>query len=127
MVILDKIGYSVNALRSNIDNQELSSYTNFIVDCLFDANKYFNDQEPWKKKSDIKRLNTIVYVSLEVIRKISVLLNPIIPETSLKVLGIFNLKQNHLLFESIKNHESLNSNDKINKIDILIKKIEKND
>lgn len=127
LVIMDKIGNSVDALRSNIDNQELSSYTNFIVDCLFDANKYFNDQEPWKKKSDIKRLNTIVYVSLEVIRKISILLNPIIPETSLKVLGIFNLKQNDLLFESIKNHESLKSNDKIKKIDILIKKIEKND
>ena len=127
LIILDKISDSAESLRSNIDNQELSTYTNFIVDCLFDANKYFNDQEPWKKKSDIKRLNTIVYVSLEIIRKISILLNPIIPQTSLKVLEIFNLKQNDILFESIKNHESLNSNDKINKIDILIKKIEKND
>ena len=114
-------------LSDGSSDQELSLYTNFIVDCLFDANKYFNDQEPWKKKSDIKRLNTIVYVSLEIIRKVSILLNPIIPQTSLKVLEIFNLKQNDILFESIKNHESLNSNDKINKIDILIKKIEKND
>jgi len=127
LLILDKISDNAESLRSNIDNQELSTYTNFIVDCLFDANKYFNDQEPWKKKSDIKRLNTIVYVSLEIIRKVSILLNPIIPQTSLKVLEIFNLKQNDILFESIKNHESLNSNDKINKIDILIKKIEKND
>ena len=123
--ILKKIGDSASLLRSNIDNQELSLYANFIVDCLFDANKYFNDQEPWKKKSDIKRLNTIVYVSLEIIRKISILLNPIIPETSLKVLEIFNLKQNDISFESIENHESLICNDKIKKIDILIKKIEK--
>jgi len=125
--ILNKIGESTDSLRSNIDNQELSTYTNFIVDCLFDANKYFNDQEPWRKKNDIKRLNTIVYVALEIIRKISILLNPIIPETSLKVLEIFNFKQDDLLFDSIKNHESLKSNDKIKKIDILIKKIEKND
>tara|TARA_B100000579_G_scaffold155363_1_gene126401 strand:- start:539 stop:2077 length:1539 start_codon:yes stop_codon:yes gene_type:complete len=125
--ILKKIGDCASTLRSNIDNQELSLYANFIVDCLFDANKYFNDQEPWKKKSDIKRLNTIVYVSLEIIRKISILLNPIIPETSLKVLEIFNLKQNDISFESIENHESLKINDKIKKIDILIKKIEKND
>jgi len=127
LILLDKIGNNADVLRSNIDNQELNSYTNFIVDCLFDANKYFNDQEPWKKKSDIKRLNTIVYVSMEIIRKISILLNPIIPETSLKVLEIFNLKQNDLIFESIKNHESLKSNNKIKKIDILIKKIEKHD
>ena len=127
LIILDKIGNNADSLRSYIDNQELSSYTNFIVDCLFDANKYFNDQEPWKKKSDVKRLNTIVYVSLEIIRKISILLNPIMPETSLKVLEIFHLKQDDISFDSIKNHKSLKSNDKIKKIDILIKKIEKND
>ena len=72
-------------------------------------------------------MNTIVYVSLEIIRKISILLNPIIPQTSLKVLEIFHLKQEDISFDSIKNHKSLNSNDKIKKIDILIKKIEKND
>jgi len=127
LVLLNKIGDNIKSLKLNIDKQELNLYTNFIVDCLFDANKYFNDQEPWKKKSDIKRLNTIVYVSLEIIRKISILLNPIIPETSLKVLGVFNLKQNDLKFDSIKDHENLKPNDKIKKIDILFKKIEKND
>ena len=125
--LLNKISDNVNSLRSHIDNQELSAYTNFIVDRLFDANKYFNDQEPWKKKSDIMRLNTIVYVSLEIIRKISILLNPIIPDTSLKVLEVFNLKQKDINFESIINHEYLKSNSEIKKIDILFKKIEKND
>ena len=127
LVLLNKIGDNIKSLRLNIDKQELNSYVNFIVDCLFDANKYFNDQEPWKKKSDTKRLNTIVYVSLEVIRKISILLNPIIPETTLKVLKIFNLKQNDLKFDSIKDHENLKPNNKIKKIDILFKKIDKND
>ncbi len=127
LTILNKISDNMDSLRSNIDNQELNIYTNFIVDCLFDANKYFNDQEPWKKKSDIKRLNTIVYVSLEIIRKISILLNPIIPDTSLKVLKIFNLNQKNINFDSIKNHETLLSNSKIEKINILFKKIEKND
>ena len=125
--LLNKVSDHINTLRSYVNNQELNSYTNFIVDCLFDANKYFNDQEPWKKKSDIKRLNTIMYVSLEIIRKISILLNPIIPDTTLKVLGIFNLKQNDLEFNSITNHESLKSNNKIKKIDILFKKIVNND
>jgi len=125
--ILNKVGNNVNTLRSYIDNQELNLYTNFIVNCLFDANKYFNDQEPWKKKSDIVRLNTIMYVSLEIIRKISILLNPIMPETSLKVLEIFNLKQKDITLESIGNHENLKPDTKIKKIDILFKKIEKDD
>ena len=33
-----------------IDEQNINLYINFIVDRLFAANKYFNDQEPWKKK-----------------------------------------------------------------------------
>jgi len=127
LALLNKVSDSLNLLRSYIDKQQLNLYTNFIVDCLFDTNKYFNDQEPWKKKNDIKRLNTVVYVSLEMIRKISILLNPIIPETSLKVLDIFNLKQNIIKFDSLKNHKSLVAKNKIKKIDILFKKIEKND
>ncbi len=125
--ILNKVGGDLDTLRSYIDNQELNLYTNFIVDCLFESNKYFNDQEPWKKKSDINRLNTIIYVSLEIIRKISILLNPIMPDSTLKVLNIFNLKQSDLNFSSISDHDSLNINSSINKINILFKKIEKND
>ena len=101
---------------------------NIIVENLFAANKYFNDEAPWNKKSDIKRLNTIVYVSLEVIRKISIMLYPIIPSSSLKALKIFNIEEKNISFESIKNHNVLIPNDKINKIDILFKKIDsKND
>ena len=127
LIILNKISDALDTLRLNIDNQELSIYTNFIVDCLFDSNKYFNDQAPWEKKNDIKRLNTIVYVSLEILRKISILLNPIIPETSLKVLKIFNLNQSNINLDSLKNHEILSVDSKIEKISILFKKIEKND
>ena len=80
-----------------------------------------------KKKSNLVRLNTIVYVSLETIRKISIMLYPIIPDSSLKVLDVFGLNVNNIKFESIKNHEELIINNKIKKIEILFKKIENND
>ena len=90
---------------------------------MFAANKYFNDQEPWNKKNDLDRLNTIIYVSLELIRKISILMYPIIPETSLKALNIFNIKEKDIIFNSLINNEFLKQGMKINKINILIKKI----
>ena len=97
----------------------------FIVDRLFSANKYFNDQEPWKKKDDRLRLNTIVYTALELIRKITILLYPVMPETSLKVLNVFDETENSIDFTSIDNNEILKKDLKINKLDILFKKIEK--
>ncbi len=125
--ILDIYNSNFSNLISYINKQNLNSYVNFIQEQLFSANKYFNDQEPWKKKTDIKRLNTIIYVSLELIRKISIMLYPIIPGTALKVLQIFNITEKQIDFNSIKNHEVLKKNIDINKISILFKKIEKND
>ncbi len=118
---------SFNKLIDSIDNQNINFYVNFIQDQLFAANKYFNDQEPWKKKEDLIRLNTILYVSIELIRKISIMLYPIIPDSSLKALKIFNISEDKIDFNSIKVHENLKKNDKLNKISILFKKIEKND
>ena len=104
--------------------QNVNAYIDFIVNQLFKSNKYFNDQEPWKKKNDTKRLNTIVYVSLELIRKTSILLYPIIPETSLKVLSIFGISEDEISFESILDNDFLTPNIEINTLDILFKKIE---
>jgi len=125
--ILDRFKDNFDSLIDLIDKQDLNSYMNFIIESLFLANKYFNDQEPWNKKSDKSRLNTIVYVALEVIRKISIMLYPVIPTSSLKVLNVFNISENNVLFESIKKHKMLIFDTKINKIDILFTKIEKND
>ena len=116
---------NLDKIRSFIDNQDINQYMSFIVDRLFSANKYFNDQEPWKKKDDRLRLNTIVYTALELIRKITILLYPVMPETSVKVLNVFNETENSIDFSSIDNNEILKKDLKINKLDILFKKIEK--
>ncbi len=123
--ILNKFRDNLENIRTKIDQQNLNFYIDYIVNSLFEANKYFNDQEPWKKKDDIIRLNTIVFTALEIIRKISFLLYPIIPGSVLKALKIFNLSENDIKLEDISKNEFLIKGNGINKIDILFKKIEK--
>ena len=123
--ILDNFKKNINIIREKIDNQDINFYIDFIINALFDTNKYFNDQEPWKKKDDILRLNSIVYTTLEIVRKISFMLYPIIPESSLNALKIFSISENDIEFSSIENHTYFKGNENINKIDILFKKIEK--
>ncbi len=126
--ILNEYTRNLDKIRSEIDSQNINYYIDYIVNRLFDANKYFNDQEPWKKKDDIIRLNTIVYTTLEIVRKITYLLYPIIPHSSLKALDLFNLKEKDIIFDTIKDNEFLKKGGDINKIDILFNKIErKND
>jgi len=123
--ILDNYTKNLDTLRGYIDKQKLNSYVDFIVNSLFEANKYFNDQEPWKKKDDQNRLNSILYVSLELIRKISILLFPIIPDSSLKALSMFDIKEKDISLNTIKDHNLLKPNDYVKKIEILFKKIAK--
>ena len=125
--ILQIFSSKYNQIIEFIDHQDINNYINFIQDGLFSANKYFNDQEPWNKKKDKDRLNTIIYVSLEIIRKLSIMLYPIIPESSLKVLKVFDLNEENISLESVKNNDFLKTNSSISKIDILFRKIDKND
>tara|TARA_Y100001970_G_scaffold272137_1_gene368450 strand:- start:644 stop:2113 length:1470 start_codon:yes stop_codon:yes gene_type:complete len=124
LTVLNSIN-DLNKIRSFIDNQEINQYMNFIVDRLFASNKYFNDQEPWKKKNDKLRLFSIVYTGIELIRKLTILLYPIMPHTSVKVLNTFNIKENQIDFESLKDNDFLKEKNKLNKLEILFKKIEK--
>ena len=125
LLILNKFKDNLDNIRSKIDDQNINFYIDYIVNSLFEANKYFNDQEPWKKKDDLTRLNTIVYTTLEIVRKISFLLYPIIPESSLKALKIFDIEENKIELHTISNNEYLTKGNNLNKIDILFKKIEK--
>ena len=126
LVILDRFKNNINVLRNNMNLQNLNYYIDFIIKSLFAANKYFNDQEPWKKKDNRERMGSIVYVALELIRKISILLYPIIPETAKKTLSIFQIKDTDINLSSIEENKVLVSNTEIKKIGILFQKLEKN-
>ena len=124
--VLNNYSNNMKNIRDSIDSQNLNFYIDFIISRLFEANKYFNDQEPWKKKDNPDRLNSIVYTSLEIIRKLCILLYPITPESSIKALKIFNLGETDIVFSSIDTHDYLQEGNKVNKIDILFKKIDIN-
>ena len=62
--ILNNYSKNINNLRKFIDEQKLNNYVDFIVNSLFEANKYFNDQEPWKKKKMTKKIkNNYLHLS----------------------------------------------------------------
>ena len=88
------------------------------------TNKYINDEEPWKlKETNIEKMNNILHTALEQIAKISILLNPIIPIASTKVLHALNVKDKfkNPLFSDKKN--IIKDDVKIKELGLLFKKI----
>ena len=96
-----------------------------VVNFSFEANKYFNDSEPWLfKKKDPERMNMVLYTIVEQIKNISILLNPIIPISTKKVLNTINIPDKDISIKNIEKDNVLNCNIELKSLDILFKKIE---
>ena len=123
--LLDNLIKKVPELISDMNNQSLNDYIKKVVEFSFNANKYFNDLQPWSlKKTNIERMNTILFTIVTQIKNISILLSPIIPLSSEKILDIMNLKKKEQKLTAINNADIFNHDLKFKKITILFKKIE---
>ena len=123
--LLNNLVNKIPKLISYMDTQDLNNYIKKVVEFSFEANKYFNDFQPWAlKKTNIDRMNTILFTVVSQIKNISILLNPIIPISSDKILDIMNLNKNDRMIAAISTNDIFNHDLKFKKISILFKKIE---
>ncbi|HEV7335673.1 MAG TPA: methionine--tRNA ligase [Bosea sp. (in: a-proteobacteria)] len=54
-----------------------------------EANRYFANNEPWKlSKSDPARRDTVLYVTIETIRQVAILTQPVMPQAMAKLLDL---------------------------------------
>jgi methionyl-tRNA synthetase len=54
-----------------------------------EANRYFASQEPWVlRKTDPARMNTVLYVTAEVLRAVGILAQPFVPSAAAKLLDL---------------------------------------
>ena len=122
---LNNLRNSLPNLISLMNNQELNEYIKKVVSFSFDANKYFNDSEPWTvKKKDPERMNAILFTIVAQIKNISILLNPIIPNVTNKVLSMINISKKNLSIDKIKDDNILNNKKELGNLEILFTKIE---
>jgi len=111
-------------LRNDMDSQNLNNYIKSVISLSFLTNKYINDEEPWKLfKTDKEKMNNILHIALEQIAKITILLNPIIPESTAKVLDALNIKEELRNLSFLDGKIIIPDDLEIKKIDILFKKI----
>ena len=121
--LLKKTNDLLKDLRIFMNDQKLNNYIKSVIDISFLTNKYINDEEPWKlKKTDLDKMNNILHISLEQIAKISILLNPIIPYSSTKVLDALNIKTSSRNLSFLDGKKILSETTEIKNLEILFKK-----
>ncbi len=123
--LINNIKDNIPKLIDLMNKQNLNDYIKTVVNFSFEANKYFNDSEPWLfKKKNPERMNTILNTIVEQIKNISILLNPIIPIATKKVLNTINISDKDISIETIRKENIIDNNKELKNLDILFKKIE---
>ena len=112
------IGKSIERYRFREASQELMSLARL-------GNKYLADEEPWKVvKLDEERVQTIMYVALQISAALAVVSEPFLPFSATKLKNILNIDASLSWEDVTENTVLLAAKHQINKAELLFSKIE---
>ncbi len=75
--------------RAAMENFALHTALSEIWSVVAEANRYFAAQEPWTlRKTDPARMETVLYVTAEVLRAIGIMAQPFVPNAAAKLLDL---------------------------------------
>ncbi|MFS2149513.1 methionine--tRNA ligase [Rhizobium sp. Rhizsp42] len=75
--------------REDMDKQLIHRALTSIIAVVSETDRYFAGQQPWAlKKTDPARMETVLYVTAEVVRQIAILLQPFVPGSAEKMLDL---------------------------------------
>lgn len=91
--LLDRANGLVERCRAEFDAQQMHLALEAIWLTLGETNRYFSAQAPWAlRKSgteeDLARMATVLYVTLEVVRIVATLVQPVMPASAAKLLDL---------------------------------------
>lgn len=90
------------AVREHFEHMRFSRAMEEIMKVARDANSYIDEQAPWGlKKTDPKRMGTVLYVLAEVIRCLFIIMQPFTPKACNKLLDQLHVSPNARDFEFI--------------------------
>ena len=87
--LLEAAGKLLQISREAYDVQDFHGALEATWKVLGDTNAYFAEQAPWVlRKTDVERMNTVLYVTLEVLRIVAILVQPVMPASAAKLLTV---------------------------------------
>src|SRR5262245_28409520 len=85
--ILAQADVMIETSRMAMATQQIHQWLNAVWAVVAEANRYFAGEAPWAlAKTDPARQRTVLYVTAEVVRQISILALPVMPDAANKLL-----------------------------------------
>jgi methionyl-tRNA synthetase len=100
--ILTAADAMIEKARDFMKTQQLHQVLNTVWAVVADANRYFAGEAPWAlAKTDPARQGTVLYVTAEVLRQVSILCQPFMPESAGKLLDLLAIPGEHRSFADL--------------------------
>jgi methionyl-tRNA synthetase len=121
---LEKVKEFPSIISNSIERYRFREGSQELMNLARLGNKYLADEEPWKViKLDEERVKTVMFVALQIATALSVLCEPFLPFTSVKLKGILNADSNS--WSDISEKEVLlDPSHQIGKVELLFAKVE---
>ena len=121
--VLNEIYSYPKKIGDLIETYKFREAVNTLIDLARLGNKYLADEEPWKliKTEDFERVKTIMNIALQLSGVLSIICEPFLPNTAIKLKNILNLE--NIDWDSISKENPILLS-KINKGELIFRKIE---
>jgi len=94
--------------RKAMAEQAIHAALAAVFSVVAEANRYFAAQEPWAlRKTDPKRMETVLYTTAEAVRRIGILCQPFIPGSAAKLLDLLAVTPDARQFEHVGDSHAL--------------------
>jgi methionyl-tRNA synthetase len=99
---LNEFASYANSAGENYEKYRFKDALTDTMNAVRAANKYFNDSEPWKLvKDDKDKAGDVISNCLEACYSIAVMIYPVLPYTSRKIMAVLNQSTEGLTWNSI--------------------------
>lgn len=90
--LIGRCAAALEAGRAAMDRQAIHEAVAAVWDIISETNRYFATNEPWAlKKSDPERMETVLGVTADILRRCAILAQPYIPESAGRLLSILSV------------------------------------
>ncbi|HEY4615218.1 MAG TPA: methionine--tRNA ligase, partial [Citricoccus sp.] len=90
--LLDAAAGLLQSARADYAVQDFHHALEATWAVLGDANAYFAEQQPWVlRKTDPDRMATVLYVTLETVRRVALLVQPVMPASATRLLDLLGV------------------------------------
>ena len=124
ILLLEEISKYPAKIASSIEQYRFREALGELMNLARSGNKYLADSEPWILiKTDEKRVQTIMNLSLQIVANLTILMEPFLPFTSKKLGAMINLNVGFKWIDATRT-DLLLAGHQINPSSLLFEKIE---